>query len=88
MWSKSASATETFTVTVTDEFGATATQTVTITLTGTNDAPVIGATSQIAGGVTETGLAADDTTPVSGPSTASGTMAASDADSGASQTEL
>jgi VCBS repeat-containing protein len=81
-----ASATETFTVTVTDEFGANDTETVTITITGTNDAPVIGDSSQVVGGVTETGLAADDTTQVSGPSTASGTMVATDADSGATLT--
>ena len=60
--------------------------TLTVKLTGTNDAPVIGATSQVSGGVTETGLAADDTTPVSGPSSASGTLVATDADSGASRT--
>ncbi|NRP75313.1 hypothetical protein ILFOPFJJ_06236 [Ensifer psoraleae] len=58
-------------VTVTDDDGATDTQTVTITITGTNDAPVIGATSVIAGAVSESGLAADDVTPVTGPLTAS-----------------
>jgi VCBS repeat-containing protein len=58
----------------------------TIVLLDQNAAPVIGDGSQVTGGVTETGLAADDTTPVSGPSTASGTMVATDADSGATLT--
>ncbi|WP_264224025.1 VCBS domain-containing protein, partial [Pararhizobium sp. YC-54] len=72
--------TETFVVTVTDDKGATDTETVTITINGTNDAPVIGAASEISGSVTETGLAADDATPVTGPLTATGTMVSSDVD--------
>ena len=59
--------------------------TLTITLTGTNDAPVIGATSQVAGTVVEAG-SLDNGTAVAGTPTASGTMVASDVDSGASQT--
>ncbi|MCZ4089220.1 VCBS domain-containing protein [Sinorhizobium psoraleae] len=58
----------------------------TITITGTNDAPVIGATSVITGAVSESGLAADDVTPVTGPLTATGTMVSSDVDTGATAT--
>ncbi|MCG5481935.1 MAG: VCBS domain-containing protein, partial [Ensifer alkalisoli] len=67
-----------FDVTVTDDDGATDTQTVTITVNGTNDAPVIGESSVTTGSVTESGLAADDETAVTGPTTATGTMASSD----------
>ena len=56
--------------------------TLTVKLTGTNDAPVIGA-SVIAGTVVEAG-SADDGTPVAGTPTATGTMVATDVDSGAS----
>ncbi|WP_376745712.1 VCBS domain-containing protein [Sinorhizobium psoraleae] len=58
----------------------------TITITGTNDAPVIGAASVITGAVSESGLAADDVTPVTGPLTATGTMVSSDVDTGATAT--
>ena len=78
--------TETFTATVTANHGATDTQTVTITINGTNDAPDITSTSgpAVAGSVTEAGLAIDDTTPVTGPASASGTLTSSDVDSDAS----
>ncbi len=62
---------ETFTVTVTDDQGATATQDVVITITGTNDAPVITSAAQ-------SGTVKEDTTL-----TASGTVASSDVDNGA-----
>ena len=75
-----------FDVTVTDDNGATDTETVTITINGTNDAPVIGDSSVTSGSVTEAGLAADDATPVTGPSTATGTMVSSDVDNGATAT--
>ncbi len=65
---------ETFAVTVTDDKGATATQDVIVTITGTNDAPVITSMAQ-SGSVTE------DTTL-----TATGTVASSDVDNGASAT--
>ncbi|ODR89607.1 hypothetical protein A8M32_20075 [Sinorhizobium alkalisoli] len=78
--------TESFVVTVTDDKGATATETVTITVNGTNDAPVIGESSVTTGSVTETGLAADDETAVTGPTTATGTMVSSDVDAGATAT--
>ncbi len=65
---------ETFAVTVTDDKGATATQNVVITITGTNDAPVITSTAQ-SGSVTE------DTAL-----TATGTVASSDVDNGATAT--
>ena len=44
---------ETFTVVVTDEFGATDTETVTVKVEGTNDAPVIDASGDVAGAVQE-----------------------------------
>jgi T1SS-143 domain-containing protein len=46
---------ETFTATVTDDHNATDTVTVQITVHGSNDAPVIGATSVVTGSVTEAG---------------------------------
>src|SRR6185503_15726547 len=58
-------------VTVTDDFGATATQDVVLTITGTNDAPVI--TSAV-----QSGAVKEDTTL-----TATGTVASSDVDHGA-----
>ncbi|MBC2836397.1 beta strand repeat-containing protein [Paragemmobacter straminiformis] len=65
--------TETFTVTVKDDKGATATQDVKVTITGTNDAPVITSSAQ-AGAVAEDGTL-----------TASGTVTATDVDTGATQ---
>jgi VCBS repeat-containing protein len=47
--------TEVFTVTVTDDKGATATQNVTVTVTGTNDLPVVSATSDRAVSFQEAG---------------------------------
>jgi VCBS repeat-containing protein len=47
--------TETFAVTVTDDKGATATQNVTVTVTGTNDLPVVSATSDRAVSFQEAG---------------------------------
>ncbi len=74
--------------TVTDENGATDTQTVTITITGTDDAPDITSTTGAAveGAVTETGLAADDTTASTGPASATGTLTATDVDTGETAT--
>src|SRR5438477_33771 len=66
--------TETFAVTVTDDFGVTATQNVVLTITGTNDAPVITSGAQ-------SGAVVEDTTL-----TATGTVASSDADHGATAT--
>ncbi len=48
-------ATQTFTATVTDDHGATDTINVTVTIDGTNDAPVISASSVVAANVTESG---------------------------------
>ena len=59
--------------------------TLTVKLTGTNDAPVIGATSQIAGTVVEAG-SLDDGTTVAGTPSISGTMVATDVDNGSSRT--
>lgn len=66
--------TETFTATVTDNEGATATETVRITVTGSNDGPVVT-------GGTASGAVTENTAP-----TASGTLAARDADAGATLT--
>jgi len=62
---------ETFTATVTDSQGATAQRQVTLTIAGTNDAPLVSATSQRTGAVQEDGSAS-----------AAGVLAASDADGG------
>jgi len=67
---------EIFTVRVTDDQGATADQAVTVTVTGTNDAPVVTNTAAAA-----TGAVQEDTTLA-----ASGKLAASDVDHGATQT--
>ncbi|WP_255359228.1 VCBS domain-containing protein, partial [Rhizobacter sp. Root1221] len=63
--------TETFAVTVTDDFGGTAVQNVVLTITGTNDAPVITSTAQ------------SDTVKEDTTLTATGTVASSDVDHGA-----
>ena len=70
--------TETFTATVEDDFGATDTVDVTITVTGSNDAPVIEVSSEVAGSVTESGVSA-------GTPAATGLLTASDPDAGATQ---
>lgn len=62
-------------VQATDSRGASITQTMTVTVAGRNDAPVIGASSVLAGTVDEDGEDA--------PTVASGQMAASDIDDGA-----
>ncbi len=78
--------TETFTARVTDDQGAYADQTVTITISGTNDVPVVANNaSALDGIVTEAGNL-DNGTVVSGTSTASATLSASDVDTGATQT--
>ncbi|ABV38741.1 putative outer membrane adhesin like protein [Shewanella sediminis HAW-EB3] len=73
---------EEFLVTVTDEFGATATQLVTITINGTNDSPIITSSAADAtGSVNEQpaeGVVLDPDTQ-----TATGTLTASDVDTGA-----
>jgi VCBS repeat-containing protein len=77
-----ATATDTFTYTVTDENGQAATATVTVTVTGTNDAPVVTSGPAAAvGAVVESGTNLG--VPVPGVATATGTLAASDVDSGA-----
>jgi VCBS repeat-containing protein len=63
-----------YNIDVTDPFGATATQAVTVTVTGTNDAPIITGGSTI-GSVQEDGVLH-----------AAGTLAATDADHGATRT--
>ncbi len=80
------SVTQTYTVRVTDDFGAYKDQTVTITINGTNDAPVItNAAAALLGTVVEAGNL-DDGTAVTGTTSATGTLSASDVDSGATQT--
>lgn len=69
--------TENFTAIVKDGRGGSAEQIVTVTIQGTNDAPVISVTSVTTGGVTETG-----NTPPAEAVTASGTLAATDPDTG------
>ena len=78
-----ATATESFTYTVKDGSGATSNTTLTITITGTNDAPVVMASSAT---VSEEGLAganADNlgTSDTTNSTTASGTVAVTDVDS-------
>ncbi|MEI7748025.1 MAG: VCBS domain-containing protein [Chlorobiaceae bacterium] len=76
---------ETFTARVTDDQGAYVDQTVTITINGTNDVPVVANdASSLDGIVTEAGNL-DNGTVVSGTSTASATLSASDVDTGATQ---
>ncbi len=78
--------TDAFLATVTDQHGATATQLVTVTVVGTNDSPVITSTAAAAtGAVTEAGNL-DDGTITPGISIATGTLASSDVDSGATAT--
>jgi VCBS repeat-containing protein len=80
------SVTQTYTARVTDDFGAYVDQTITVTIHGTNDVPVISnAEAELAGSVTEAGNN-DDGTPVAGTSTATGTLTATDVDTGATQT--
>ena len=67
---------ETFAVTVTDDKGATSSQAVVMTITGTNDAPVI---TSNAGGASASVSVVENSTAVA-------TVAASDADTGASLT--
>ncbi len=75
------SATQVFTATVSDGNGGTASQTITITVTGTNDVPVITtAMGGNAGTVEEAG------TDVAGTATASGTLTATDVDTGETAT--
>jgi VCBS repeat-containing protein len=77
--------TEAFTARVTDDKGAYADQTVTVTIIGTNDVPVVANdASALDGVVTEAGNL-DNGTIVSGTSTASATLSASDVDMSASQ---
>jgi VCBS repeat-containing protein len=79
------SVTQTYTARVTDDFGAYVDQTITITINGTNDVPVItNAATQLAGTVTEAGHL-DDGSAVAGTATVSGTLSASDVDTGATQ---
>ena len=70
-----ASVTQTYTVRVTDDFGAYVNQTVTITIKGTNDAAVIGGTTD--GTVTEAGGVNNTTL---GTPTATGTLTCTDVD--------
>src|SRR6185295_5831436 len=78
--------TDTFTATVTDDYGASKTEVVTITVTGTNDSPVITTTvGQDAGAVRESGNF-DNATADAGTPAASGTLTATDVDTGDHQT--
>ncbi|QKV57522.1 MAG: hypothetical protein HT580_09985 [Dechloromonas sp.] len=80
------SVTQTYTARVTDDFGAYVDQSITITLNGTNDVPVI--TNTVAatqGSVSEAGHL-DNGTAVPGTPSATGTLTASDVDSGATRT--
>ena len=73
--------TQSYTARVTDEFGAFADQTITVTIQGTNDAPVVTNTAEAQqGAVTEAGY------QVEGLAATSGTLTASDVDTGATQT--
>ncbi|AQS38240.1 VCBS repeat-containing protein [Shewanella psychrophila] len=72
---------EQFLVTVTDEFGGTDTQLVTITIIGTNDSPIItSSVSDATGAVTEFD---EDEQQQTGEQVATGTLTATDVDSGA-----
>ncbi|HNB42630.1 MAG TPA: VCBS domain-containing protein, partial [Burkholderiaceae bacterium] len=76
----------TYTARVTDEFGAYADQTITVTVNGTNDKPVVtNEPAALVGSVTEAGHL-DDGTVVAGTAVATGTLSASDVDSGATRT--
>lgn len=78
-------ATDTFSYTVTDANGQTATTTVTVSITGTNDAPIVTSGAAAAAGfVVETGTNLG--IPVPGVSTATGTLTASDVDTGSNLT--
>ena len=75
--------TETFRVTVDDGLGGTDTQDVVVTITGTNDAPVIDATTTDATGtVIEAGI--DASGSAVGTASATGSITASDIDASAS----
>ncbi|MBU3071103.1 VCBS domain-containing protein, partial [Aestuariicella sp. G3-2] len=67
---------DTFVVMLTDKLGAVTRHDITVTVNGSNDAPVITATAVVSGGVTEDNTA----------NTVSGSLTATDADSGASLT--
>jgi VCBS repeat-containing protein len=78
--------TDTFTYTITDAQGAISSTTLTVTITGTNDVPVITNTAAArTGSISEAGHQ-DDGTAVSGTPSATGTLTASDVDTGATQT--
>ncbi|MEI6639197.1 MAG: VCBS domain-containing protein, partial [Chlorobium sp.] len=78
--------TQSYTARVTDDFGAYADQTVTVTINGTNDVPVVTNNDAAkAGTVTEAGHL-DDGTVDAGRATVSGTLSASDVDTGATST--
>ena len=78
--------TDTFTYTITDADGDVSTATLTVTIKGTNDVPVItNAAAQLLGTDTEAGNN-DDGSAVAGTATVSGTLTASDVDTGATQT--
>ncbi|MCX5936935.1 MAG: VCBS domain-containing protein, partial [Cyanobium sp. LacPavin_0920_WC12_MAG_62_9] len=78
--------TQSFTARVTDDFNAYVDQTITVTINGTNDVPVVTSTEAArAGTVVEAGHN-DNGTIFAGTSSISGTLSASDADSGATRT--
>ncbi|MCX5937254.1 MAG: VCBS domain-containing protein, partial [Cyanobium sp. LacPavin_0920_WC12_MAG_62_9] len=78
--------TESYTVRVTDDFGAFDDQTITVTIKGTNDAPVVtSSAADRAGTVVEAGDNGQGQ-PFSGTPSISGTLTASDADTGATRT--
>ena len=77
---------QTYDVTVDDGQGGTQTQTVTITINGTNDVPVITSGAADAEGVVSEAGHLDDGTVVAGTVSATGTLASSDVDTGATAT--
>ena len=81
-----ATPTETFNVRLTDDAGATVNSTIEVTVNGSNDAPAItNLEADQAGSVIEAGNQ-DDGTVVLGTPSATGTLTASDVDTGATQT--
>ncbi|ROR94959.1 VCBS repeat-containing protein, partial [Sinobacterium caligoides] len=72
--------TEQYPVTVTDRFGASNTEIITITITGSNDLPVIDASSVVSGAVAETEQSSDNQETLGSTLTSTGQMQSSDID--------
>ncbi|MCX5938461.1 MAG: VCBS domain-containing protein, partial [Cyanobium sp. LacPavin_0920_WC12_MAG_62_9] len=76
---------ETFTARVTDDFGAYVDQTITVSVNGTNDVPTVtNSATALSGSVTEAGHL-DNGTVVAGTGSVTGTLSASDVDTGATR---